>query len=138
MSLAMDEQEFTTKYGFSLHDLYYSCVKDIERKTYWSCTISEVAFGIADKIYNELNEDNMNCEGILYKYNMHKYSNVIVHDYDVAIPYKDLYFKFTIGWVGNSISVKDWDIFVNNEIEKNEQYTDIYELVAEEEDYLCE
>lgn len=133
MSLNMSEFEFIDKYGFSVHDLYYDCIDDIICKSYWCCTVSELAYNIAEKIHNEINIENSEDKGILYKIKEQEIWNMKILSYDIAIPYKDIFICFEIGWLGNSLSVKNWDIKPENKILENDNYANINELIYEEE-----
>lgn len=133
MSLNLDEQEFIEKYGFSLNDLYYACIYDICRKPYWCCSVKEMAYSIENKIYQELRENNVESN-ILYKLTHDKFFSIQIYTHNIAIPYKDIYFTFEIGWVGNSLNVKDWDINPKEEIENDKKYENIEDVLAEEEE----
>lgn len=133
MSLNMSELEFIDKYGFSLHDLYYACIDDIMRKSYWCCSIGELANDIAEKIHNTLDSNNPENSEILYKSNKEVVWKTKIFSYDIAIRHKDIFICFEIGWLGNSLSVKDWDMKPENEILKDDNYFDISELENEDE-----
>jgi hypothetical protein len=133
MSLNIDEYEFIEKYGFSIHDFYYACIDNILRKSYWCCDVSELAYNIADKIHQEIDKNNVEYDGILYKLSEDIFFKTKVYTHNIAIPYKDIYFNFQINWTGNCLSVKDWDIKPQEEILKDEDYQDIGELENKEE-----
>lgn len=133
MSLNLEEQEFIEKYGFAIHDLYYSCINDICRRSYWCCDVKELAYSIENKIYEELGEDYIESD-ILYKLTENKSLNIKRYTHNVAIPYKDIYFTFEIGGVGNSLSVKNWDLKSKDEIENDKKYEDIEDVLTEDEE----
>lgn len=133
MSLNISDEEFIDKYGFSVHDFYYACIDDIMRKSYWCCTISELAFDIAKKIHDEIDSDNTEDNEILYKLSEDIVWKNKIYTHNVAIHYKDIFIHFEIGWMGNSLNVKDWDIKLDKEILNDKEYIDINELEEQEE-----
>lgn len=133
MSLNIDDDEFIEKYGFSVHDFYYACIDEIMRKSHWCFSVKELAYDIADKVYKEIDKENIENDGILYKLTENEFWKAKIYTHNVAIPYKDIYFNFEIGWTGNCLSVKDWDIKPSEEILNNKDYIDIDELEDQEE-----
>ena len=133
MSLNMNECEFRDKYAFSIHDFYYSCIDDILRKSYWCCSVSELAYDIAKKIHNEIDADKIEENEILYKLSEDIVWKNKIYTHNVAIHFKDIFFCFEIGWTGNCLSVKDWDIKSEEEILNDKEYTDIDKLEDQEE-----
>lgn len=131
MSLNMDENEFMNKYGFSIQDFYYICIDDILRKSYWCQSVSELAYDIASRIYNKIDDKETECNGIQYKLTEKYFWKSKIYTHNVAIPYKDVYFTFEIRWTGNCLSVCDWDIKPEKEINNDKNYNDI-ELLDEE------
>lgn len=131
MSLNLNEQEFKSKYGFAIQDLYYACIDRIFDKSYWCYSIKELGYDIANKIYKELNVDNEN-NYILYKVTEDTPFNIKIKTHNIAFPYKDFYFVFDIRWTGNSLSVTDWDLKTKDELENDKGYTDIEEIFTEE------
>ncbi len=133
MSLNLDEQEFINKYGFSLNDLYYSCIENICKVGYVSCSVKELAYQIKNEIYMELGENNVDSN-ILYKQTKEKHFNIEIYIHNIAIPYKDIYFTFEIGWTNTSLAVMDWDLKSEEEINKDKKYNDIEEALIDEEE----
>lgn len=133
MNLNLDEQEFIEKYGFALNDLYYACIYDICKKSYWCCNVKELAYQIENEIYKELGEDNIESN-VLYKLTENTLFNIKIYTHNIAIPYKDIYFIFEIGGEGNSLSIKNWDLKPKEEIEKDKKYEDIEDELTEEEE----
>lgn len=135
MSLNLEEREFIDKYGFSVNDLYYSCIHEILKKGYVAYSVKELAYDISNKIFTELNED-INDYNILYKLTSDTYWNTEIHTHNVAIKYEDFYFTFKIRWTVSSVKVIDWDITAQEEIENDIDYIDIEEAIKEEEEEL--
>ncbi len=133
MSLNLDEQEFIEKYGFALNDLYYACIYDICKKSYWCCNVKELAYQIENEIYKELSEDNIESN-ILYKLTENIPFNIKIYTHNIAIQYKDIYFTFEIKWTGNSLSVEDWDLKSKEEIENDKKYEDIEDVLTDDEE----
>lgn len=133
MSLNLNEQEFIEKYGFDLNDLYYACIDDICRKSYWCCSVKEVAYSIENRIYQELKEENIESN-ILYKLTVDTPFNVKIYTHNIAFPYRDIYFTFEIGGIGNSLGIKDWDLKPKEEIENDKKYEEIEDVLLEEEE----
>lgn len=116
------EEEFIVKYGFDLDDFGCKFENDIESKSYWCYSVKELAYDLGYKILNMIgasdNEINSSLEGIGYKL----IETVILgkknYIHRVAYYYKDLEFMVDIAWVGNSLSVIDWDLITEEEYEK--------------------
>lgn len=135
MSLNMDDREFINKYGFSVHDLYYSCIEEILKKGFVDYSVKELAYEISNKIFTELNAD-ISDYTVLYKLTEDTYWNSKFYAHNIAIKYEDLYFTFEMGWTATSLSVKDWDIKLQKEVENDKNYIDIEEAIKEEEEEL--
>ena len=125
MSLNLSENEFTDKYGFALHDFYYSCIDEIINTGYSCYSLSELAYDIAGKIYKEINDDKIEEGSILYKLTKDTIWGNKIYTHNIAIPYKDLYITFEIGWGIETLKIKDWDMIHKEEMEKDKQYEDI-------------
>lgn len=125
MSLNLSENEFTEKYGFALHDFYYSCIDEIINTGYSCYSIPELAYDLASKIYKELNDEKNEASTILYKLTEDVIWGTKIYTHNIAIPYKDLYITFEIGWGIETLKIKDWDMIHKEEIEKDKQYEDI-------------
>ena len=125
MSLNLSENKNKEKYGFALHDFYYSCIDEIVNTGYSCYTISELASDIAGKIYKEINEEKFEESSILYKLTEDTIWGTKIYTHNIAIPYKDLYITFEIGWGVETLKIKDWDMTYKEEIEKDKQYEDI-------------
>lgn len=135
MSLNLEEREFIEKYGFSVHDLYYSCIHEILKKRYIAYSVKELSYDISNKISTELNE-NIDDYTILYKLTNNTYWNTEIYTHNIAIKYDDFYFTFKIRWTEGVLRVIDWDITRQEEIENDVDYTDIEEAIKEEEEEL--
>lgn len=132
MSLNLNEQEFKSKYGFAIQDLYYSCIDRFFDKSYWCYSIKELSYDIANKVYKELNSNNETDYILLYKITENTSFNIKIQTHNIAFPYEDFYFIFDIRWTGNSLSVTDWDLKTKDELENDKGYTDIEEIFIEE------
>lgn len=135
MSLNLEEREFIKKYGFSVHDLYYSCIEDILRKRYITYSVKDLAYDISTKIFCELNED-ISDYVILYKLTNNIYWNTKIYTHNIAIKYEDFYFTFKLRWELSFLKVTDWDMKTQEEIENDNDYIDIEEAIKEEEEEL--
>lgn len=116
----MNEEEFKDKYGFSLDDLYYSCIDDILKKSYYLYSVKDIGYQIQDKIHEELGQEYLE-PAILCK--QIKDSNT----YNIAIPYKDIYFTFKVtaeSSFGN-LNVESWSVENAETIEETGEYEDI-------------
>lgn len=135
MSLNLEEREFIKKYGFSVRDLYYSCIEDILRKRYITYSVKDLAYDISTKIFCELNED-ISDYVILYKLTNNIYWNTKIYTHNIAIKYEDFYFTFKLRWELSFLKVTDWDMKTQEEIENDNDYIDIEEAIKEEEEEL--
>ena len=135
MSLNLEEREFIDKYGFSVNDLYYSCIHEILKTGYVAYSVKELAYDISNKIFTELNK-NIDDYTILYKLTNNTYWNMKIYTHNIAIKYEDFYFNFKMRWTEGSLKVIDWDITAQEEIENDIDYTDIEEAIKEEEEEL--
>lgn len=134
MSLKLDDDEFLEKYKFDINDFYYACIKEIMKPTYWCQTVSELAYDIAYKIYDEIGDDGKEYGDILYKLTESTPFDTKIYTHNIAIPYEDIYVTFKIRWIGNSLSVCNWDLFQQEEIinDKNYESIDLLEDELEE------
>lgn len=134
MSLKLDDDEFLEKYKFDINDFYYVCIKEIMKPTYWCQTVSELAYDIAYKIYDEIGDNGKEYGDILYKLTESTPFDTKIYTHNIAIPYEDIYVTFKIRWIGNSLSVCNWDLFQQEEIinDKNYESIDLLEDELEE------
>ena len=135
MSLSLEDRDFIDKYGFSVNDLYYSCIHGILKIGYVAYSVKELAYDISNKIFTELNK-NTDDYTILYKLTNTTYCNTEIYTHNIAIKYEDFYFNFKMRWTEGSLKVIDWDITAQEEIENDIDYTDIEEAIKEEEEEL--
>lgn len=135
MSLNLSENEFTEKYGFALHDFYYICIDKIISSRYFCYSIRELAYDIADKIYQEIGSDEDKEFAIMYKQTESMLWGTKIYTHNIAISYEDIYITFKVGWDMGVLIIKAWDMVHKEEIEKDEQYEDIECL---EEELECE
>ena len=135
MSLSLEDRDFIDKYGFSVDDLYYSCIHEILKKGYVAYSVKELAYDISNKIFTELNK-NIDDYTILYKLTNNTYWSMEIYTHNIAIKYEDFYFNFKMRWTEGSLKVVDWDITAQEEIENDIDYTDIEEAIKEEEEEL--
>lgn len=117
----LDDEEsmnFCEKYGFRLEDLETD-IDEMMTKSYWCYSVKELAYTICDKIYEILNNDNVDYY-IEYKFieknKVHK----------ISFGYKDLVFIFDIKWIGNSLSIVGWDLINGDDYEQ--QYKGFEEI----------
>lgn len=134
MSLKLNNVEFLEKYKFDIQDFYYACIDGIMRPSYWCQNVSELAYDIASKIYDEIGDKDGEYGEILYKLTEGTAFGNKIYTHNIAIPYEDIYVTFEIKWIGNSLSVCDWDMKHQEEIIEDKEYQSIDSLEDEVEE----
>ena len=123
-----EERAFISKYGFSLQDLETSINNWID-DNFICYSVKELAYEVCNRIYNEINKDEINDYYIFYK--LIKSNGVYFHK--IAFQYEDLYFIFDLCWRGSALCVDEWDLISENDFEQLKGYEDI-ECVLEDEE----
>ena len=136
MSLKLDEDEFLEKYKFDINDFYNVCIKEIMKTTYWYQNVNELAYDIAFKIYDELGYEEKDFFDIRYKLTESTPFGTKIYTHNIAIPYEDIYITFKIRWIGNSLSVCNWDMIHQEEIFNDKKYESIEVLEIDEEENI--
>lgn len=120
---------FCEKYGFRLEDLDIS-MKEWIGDSFWCYSVKELAYEICSRVYDIL---NYNTD---FYIEYHYFEKKEIHK--IAFGYEDLMFIFDLKWIGNGLSIVDWDLL--NEKDYEEKYKELEDIEYvlnddEEEDY---
>lgn len=74
--------------------------------------------------------------GILYKLTENKAFGSKIYTHNIAIPYEDIYITFKIRWQNNYLSVQEWDMKHEEEVNNDKKYEFIDLLENEVEESL--
>lgn len=124
------DRQLISKYGFSLNDFEIQLENSgVMRDSYWCYSVKELAYTIADKFYNMIDENYngdyfISCKKVGKKFR-------------IAFWYKDLVFLVDYGWTGNCLGIFDWDLISEKEFESVEKEFEDIEVVFDndEEEY---
>ena len=122
----MNERDFVKRYGFSLEDLEIACINEILSKGFVCYSVKELAYEIANRVWEELKatDEEMGC--IDYK--------LVGDTHKVAIGYKDLVFIFDLEWTRTSLSVEDYVVVNESKYKTFKGYEDIEDALEDDED----
>lgn len=114
---------FCGKYGFRLEDLDLSMSEWLE-DSFICYDIKELAYEICSRVYNILNAN------LDYYIDYHYFEKQNIHK--IAFGYEDLMFIFDLRWVGQGISILNWDLITENDYDNN------YKVMEDIEDVICD